>query len=157
VEPSADFRVLAVSAALLVGLIGAVPSASAGGPPEDSVITIGPIVEEVNCDAGSLTRTQMGWVGLPADAETPTFYHLTWTYSSADGKVWSFIDTGLVRTFERDGDLYVSLSGRSTNVGPGDTSWVGHWELTTVTSDVLSVGVGFGDIDQLACNVLASS
>ena len=148
-------RVLAVSVVLLVGLIGAVPSASAGGPPEDRVITIGPIVEEVNCDGGTITRTVSGWVGLPADV-APIYYHLTWVYSNTEGNVWTYIDTGLIRTFQRDGQLYVSLSGRSTDVGPGDTGWVGHWELNTVTNEVSRVGVGVGEIDQLACNMLAA-
>jgi hypothetical protein len=77
-------------------------------------------------------------------------------YSNADGNVWSYIDTGVVRVFERDGELYVSLSGRSVNVGPDDTGWVGHWELNTVTDEVWRAGLGVGDIDQLGCGVLAS-
>ena len=149
-------RVLAVSVVLLVGLIGAVPSASAGGPPADRVITIGPIVDEVNCGGASITRALSGWVGIPAMADVPTFYHLTWVYSNTEGKAWTYIDTGLIRAFERDGQLYFSLSGRSTDVGPDNTGWVGHWELNTVTNEVSRVGVGVGEIDQLACNMLAA-
>jgi hypothetical protein len=149
---------LGVGVLLLVGLFGAVPTASAGGPPEGRVTIIGPIVDQIDCDAEPITRTGSGWVGIPAGVEgLPTFYHLTWMYSDAEGNVWTYIDTGLIRTFERDGALYVSLSGRSTNVGPDGTGWVGHWELNTLTNEVWRAGLGVGEIDQLACNALGSS
>jgi hypothetical protein len=130
---------------------------SAGGPPGDLVTIIGPIVEEVDCDGGSITRTESGWVGLPADVPNATYYHLDWMYSNAAGSVWSYVDTGFIRTFERAGDLYVSLSGRSVNVGPDGTGWVGHWEINTSTNEVWRAGLGVGDIDQLACSVFGSS
>src|SRR5215211_5600987 len=94
-------RVLTVGVCLLVGLIGAVPSASAGGPPEDSVNIIGPTTDLVDCDGVSITRTVSGCVGVPADTETPTFYHLTWVYANDEGDAWTYIDTGVIRTFER--------------------------------------------------------
>jgi hypothetical protein len=147
-------NVLAVGAVVLIGLIGAVPTVSAGGPPDDRVTVVGPIVDEVDCDGESITRTVAGWLGIPAEADTPFHYYLTWAYSNAEGDDWTYIDTGLIRTFERDGDLYISLSGRSINVGPGDTGWVGHWQLNTVTDDVWRVGLGVGQIDHNACTVL---
>jgi hypothetical protein len=149
-------RIRALSAAVvaLIGLVGTVPSASAAGPPEDLVTVVGPIVEAVDCDGSSITTTISGWVGLPTSADVSTFYHLDRTYSNADGNTWMYIDTGVVRTFERDGDVYVSLSGRSVNVGPGDTGWIGHWELNTFTSEVTSAGLGAGDVDQIACSLL---
>jgi len=149
---------LVVGVAVLVGLFGAVPSALAGGPPEGRVTIVGPIVDEIDCDGGSITRTGSGWVGIPAGADrVPLFYHLTWVYSDAEGNTWTYIDTGLIRTFERDGVLYVSLSGRSTNVGPDGTGWVGHWQLNTSNDDVWRAGLAVGGIDQLACGNLGSS
>ena len=151
-------KALGVAVAVLAGLFGAVSTASAGGPPQDRVTIVGPIVDEIDCDGASITRTGSGWVGVPADVDgLPTFYHLTWVYSNADGGTWTYIDTGLIRTFERDGVLYVSLSGRSTNVGPDGTGWVGRWELNLLTNEVWRAGLGVGDIDQLACGALASS
>jgi hypothetical protein len=149
---------LGVGAVVLVGLFGAVPAASAGGPPEGRVTIVGPIVDEIACDGASITRTGSGWVGIPAAVDgLPTFYHLTWVYSNAAGDTWSYIDTGLIRAFERDGVLYFSLSGRSTDVGPDGTGWVGHWELNTSTNEVSRVGLGVGYVDQLACSALGFS
>jgi hypothetical protein len=150
-------RALGVGVVVLVGLIGAVPTVSAGGPPEDRVVHIGPDVVEVQCDGASITRTETGWVGLPGKVGNPTHYHLAWVYSNADGAAWRYIDTGLIRTFERDGDPYVSLSGRSVNVGPDETGWVGHWEMNLSTGEVWRAGLGVGDVDQRACSVLAPS
>ena len=150
-------NVLGVGVVVVVGLIGAVPAVSARGPSEDLVTIIGPIVEEVECDGESITRTESGWFGGPADVGNPSPYHLTRTYSDVEGKVWTYIDTGVIRVFERDGELHVSLSGRSANVGPDGTGWIGHWELNTVTDEGWRAGLGVGEIDQLACSVLASS
>jgi hypothetical protein len=146
---------LVVGIALLVGLFGAVSTASAGGPPESRVTIVGPIVDEIDCGGESITRTGSGWLGIPAGADVPLFYHLTWVYSNAEGNTWTYIDTGLVQFFERDGDLYVSLSGRSTNVGPDGTGWVGHWEQNTSNNDVWRAGLAVGYVDQLACTALA--
>jgi len=107
-----------------------------------------------NHSISSRTRVQ---ACLPCNANLgdPATYHLTWTYSDVDGSSWTYVDTGVIRVFELDGDVYVSLSGRSTNVGPDGTGWVGHWQLNTSTSHVWSAGLGVGPIDQLACNELA--
>ena len=148
---------LGVGAVLLVGLLGAVPTASAGGPPASRVTVVGPIVDEIDCGGASITRTGSGWVGIPSGADVPIFYHLTWVYSNAAGNTWTYIDTGLIRFFERAGVLYVSLSGRSTDVGPDGTGWVGHWELNTSNNDVWRAGLAVGDVDQLACTALGAS
>jgi len=147
-------RWLGIGIAALAALSGAVPTATVATPPEDRVTIVGPFVDEVDCDGESITRAMRGWVGIPADADTPTFYHLTWDYSNAGGAVWQYVDTGLIRTFVRDGDLYISLSGRSINVGPDETGWIGHWELNTVTEEVSRAGLGLGPIDGLACRPL---
>jgi hypothetical protein len=149
-------RVLGVALAVFVGLIGAVPTASAGGPPADRVTIVEPMVVEVPCDGGSIELTFSGWVGVPSAADVPLFYHLIRVYTNSSGERWTYMDTGLVRTFERDGALWVSLSGRSINVGPNNTGWVGHWELNTSTGEVVRVGLGVGDVDQRACSMLAA-
>jgi hypothetical protein len=148
-------KVLGVVVVVLLGLIGAVPTASAGGPP--GATTVGPFVDVISCDGASITRTESGWAGPAPEIGNPSTYHLTWVYSNAEGKVWTYIDTGVIRTFERDGDTYVSLSGHSVNVGPDGTGWYGHFVANQLTGEVWRAGLGVGDIDQLACSVLASS
>jgi hypothetical protein len=150
-------RVLTVGAVLLVGLIAAVPAASAGGGPAGATM-IGPVVDSVECGGQSITRTETGWVvGDAPVVGNPTNYHITWLYSNADGKTWTYIDTGVIRTFERDGDVYVFLSGHSVNVGPDETGWIGHWLTNNTTGEVWRAGLGLGSIDQVACRLLASS
>ena len=105
---------LAGAAVLTLGLVA--PASAA--PPEDRVLLID-FSGDVDCDGASLTFDTTGWVNGAFDASHPSFYHLTWVYSNADGQSWTYIDTGLVRFFERDGVPYNSLSGRSVNVGPG--------------------------------------
>jgi hypothetical protein len=75
-------------------------------------------------------------------------------YSNADGESWTYIDTGLIRVFERDGVLFNSLSGRSINVGPDDSSWIGHWVLNMETNEASRAGHGLGYIFELACSML---
>jgi hypothetical protein len=148
-------RVLGVGAVVLVGLVGAVPTASAGGPP--GATSVGPVVDEIACDGESITRTESGWFAPPPDIGSPSNYHLTWVYSNADGKVWTYVDTGVIRLYERDGNQYVSLSGHSVNVGPGGTGWIGHFVANQRTGEVWRAGRGIGAIDQRACSVLVSS
>jgi hypothetical protein len=75
-------------------------------------------------------------------------------FSNADGDTWTYIDTGRVRFFERGGVLYGSLSGRSVNVGPDQSSWIGHWVLNMETGEESRVGRGLGYIEDLACSML---
>ena len=149
---------IGVAVVVLVGLLGAVPTASAGGPPADRVLVID-LSGDVDCGGASLTFDVNGWVNgpFPFDATHPTNYHLMHVYSNADGESWTYIDTGLVRYFELNGVLYGSLSGRSVNVGPDNTGWVGHWVINTETNEVSRVGRGVGYIDELACSMLAPS
>ena len=133
-------------------MLSIAPVASAA-PPDDRVSIID-FSGAVDCDGASLTFDTSGWVNGAFDASHPTFYHLTWVYSNADGASWTYIDTGLIRTFERDGITYISLSGRSTNVGPDSTGWIGHWELNTETNEASRAGRGLGYIDELACSML---
>ena len=135
-----------------VAMLSIAPAASAA-PPEDRVQIID-FSGEVDCDGSSLTFDTTGWVNGPFDASHPTFYHLTWVYSNADGESWTYIDTGLVRFFERDGVPYNTLSGRSVNVGPDDSSWIGHWVLNMETDEASRAGRGLGYIDELACSML---
>ena len=148
------FKVLLVGGVVLVGLLGAVPTASAGGPRDDRVSIVIDSSGEVDCGGASLTFDTTGWANGPFDTSHPTSYHLTWMYSNADGETWTYIDTGVIRFFERDGQLYGFLSGRSTNVGPDSSGWIGHWVLNTETDDVSRAGRGVGYIDELACSML---
>jgi hypothetical protein len=148
-------RVLGVGAVMLVGLIGAVPTASAAEPPGST--TVGPVVLEITCEWGSITWTEEGWVGPAPEIGNPSNYHLTWAYSNAEGKVWTYVDTGVIRTYLHNGELYVSLSGHSVNVGPGPggTGWIGHFVANQETGEVWRAGLDVGNIDQRACSVLA--
>jgi hypothetical protein len=147
-------RVLSVGVVLLVGLLGAVPT-TAAAPPGST--TVGPVVDEIACDGESITRTESGWFGPAPQIGDPSNYHLTWVYSNSAGNVWTYVDTGVIRLYERHGELYVSLSGHSVNVGPDGTGWIGHWVANQNTAEVWRAGLGVGDIDQLACSVLAPS
>lgn len=103
-----------------------------------------------------ISVTEAGWIGLPSDHAQAGYYHLAWVYSNAEGQTWTFIDTGALRFFERDGDPYVSLTGHSRDVGPDGTGWYGHYEVNLTTGDVSRFGHGLGEaIDQLACDRLA--
>jgi hypothetical protein len=135
-----------------VAMLGIAPVASAA-PPADRVSII-EFSGEVDCGGASLTFETNGWTNGAFDAGHPSFYHLTWVYSNAAGQSWTYIDTGLIRIFERDGVTYVSLSGRSTDVGPGGTGWIGHWVLNLETNEASRVGHGVGYIDELACSML---
>lgn len=149
------FAVLGVGVLLLVGLIGAAPTANAGGPPDAT--TLEPTVVPVDCDWGSITSTGSGWFGPAPEIGNPSNYHLTWVYSNDEGETWTYIDTGVIRLYERHGERYVSLSGHSVNVGPDGTGWYGHFVADQLTGDVWRAGLGVGDIDQLACSMLAPS
>ena len=134
-----------------IAMLAIAPAASAA-PPEDRVF----IIEdggEVECDGGLLTFTRTGWVNGEFDPSN-FFYHLKWVFSNADGESWTYIDTGRVRTFERGGVVYVSLSGRSVNVGPDQSSWIGHWVMNMDTGEESRVGRGLGYIEDLACSML---
>ena len=134
-----------------VAMLGIAPTASAA-PPDDRVIILD-FEGEVDCDGALLTFATTGWVNgefNPSDF----FYHLTWVFSNADGDSWTYIDTGRVRTFERGGVLYGSLAGRSVNVGPDNSSWIGHWVVNMDTGDVARVGRGLGYIEDIACSKL---
>ena len=133
-----------------IAMLSIAPVANAA-PPPDRVFIIDD-GGDVECDGGSLTFTRTGWVNGKPD--TGFFYHLTWVFSNADGETWTYIDTGRVRFFERGGVLYGSLSGRSVNVGPDQSSWIGHWVLNTDTGEESRVGRGLGYIEELACSML---
>jgi hypothetical protein len=146
-------RVLGVGVLVLIGLIGAVPVASAA-PPDDRVLVI-EFSDTVDCDGGvSVTFDATGWANGPFDASHPTNYHVKWVFSNADGQSWTWNDTGNITFFERDGVLYSSLSGRAIAVGPDGTGWIGHSVINTETNDVSYVGHGLGDIFELACSML---
>ncbi len=133
-----------------IAMLSIAPAASAA-PPDDRV-TILEFGGEVDCDGALLTFETTGWVNGKPD--TGFFYHLTWVFSNADGDTWTYIDTGRVRFFERGGVLYGSLSGRSVNVGPDQSSWIGHWVLNMETGEESRVGRGLGYIEDLACSML---
>jgi hypothetical protein len=147
--------VLGVGAVMLIGLIGAVPIANAGGPPGST--TLEPVVAEIDCGGESITRTDSGWYGPAPEIGDPSNYHLLHVYSNDAGETWTYVDTGVIRLYERGGELYVSLSGHSVNVGPDGTGWIGHFVANQQTGAVWRAGLGIGAIEELACSALASS
>ena len=146
-------RRLAILLATVALLTLSIAPAASAAPPEGRVLIVG-FSRDVACDGASLTSDTTGWVNGPFDASHPTNYHLKWVYSNADGASWTYIDTGNIRFFERSGVLYGSLSGRSTDVGPDGSSWIGHWVLNMETNEVSRAGHGLGYIDDLACSML---
>jgi hypothetical protein len=145
-------RVLGVGVLVLIGLIGAVPVASAA--PRDDRVLIIEFSFDVDCDGASLTLDATGWANGPFDASHPTNYHVKFVFSNADGQSWTWNDTGNITFFEHDGVLYSSLSGRAINVGPDGSGWIGRAVINTETNDVSYVGHGLGDIFELACSML---
>jgi hypothetical protein len=114
----------------------------------------GTVVEEgfvVDCGAETILRDRHGWYGLIESVDHVTKYHIAIVYTNEDGKTWRYMDTGLVRRFEVDGEPHISLSGRSTNVGPDNTGWVGRWVSNGGES---RTGNAQGDIDEAACESL---
>jgi hypothetical protein len=136
-----------------VAMLGLAPVASAA-PPADRVSIIFDDSFVVECDRGSLALHVTGWAKGPFNDSHPTHYHLTWAFSNADGESWTYIDTGNIRFFERDGVLYGFLAGRSTDVGPDGTGWIGHFVFNTDTGEATRVGRAVGYIDELACSML---
>ena len=135
-----------------VAMLSIAPAASAA-PPADRVLILD-FSGDVDCDGSSLT-VEFDWLGDRLRPHQPNFfYHLTHVYSNADGESWTYIDTGNVRFIERDGVPYNTLSGRSINVGPDDSSWIGHWVLNMETDEASRAGRGLGYIDELACSML---
>ena len=100
-----------------VAMLTIAPAASAA-PPEDRVLIID-FSGDVDCDGASLTFHTTGWVNGPFDASHPTNYHLKWVYSNADGESWTYIDTGNIRYFERDGVVYQFVVGSVDQRGTG--------------------------------------
>ena len=133
-----------------VAMLSIAPAANAA-PPEDRVLIL-EFSGDVDCDPVLLTFETNGWVNGKVDGGF--FYHLKWVFSNADGASWTYIDTGRVRFFERNGVPYGSLSGRSVNVGPDQSSWIGHWVLNMDTGEESRVGRGLGYIEDLACSML---
>lgn len=111
---------------------------------------------EVDCAGETLLRDRHGWFGLIQNVDHVTKYHIAIVYTNDDGRQWRYMDTGLIRWFEVDGDSYISLSGRSTNVGPGDSGWIGRWVFNLAPDGglVSLSGHGLGDIDDAACDAL---
>ena len=135
-----------------VAMLSLAPSASAR-PPEDRVLFLD-FSDTIDCDAASITFDATGWANGPFGVDHPTNYHVKWVFSNADGETWEYNDVGNIRVFERDGVLYESLSGRSTNVGPDNSTWIGHW-LHNIDADETSyAGHGLGDYFELACSML---
>ena len=136
--------------AMMVGL--AVPASAdpknVGGTLDESGV-------EIDCGTEKILRDRQGWFGLIQKVDHVTQFHIRITYTNQDGDTWRYQDTGQVRFYEVDGEAHESLSGHSTNVGPGNTGWYGHWVFNIDQNTVVSlVGAAQGDIDQAACDAL---
>jgi hypothetical protein len=142
---------LAATTTLVMGL-----AAPAFAAPPKVIGTVDDDGFEVNCGAETILRDRHGWYGLIQSVDHVSKYHIAIVYTNEGGETWRYMDTGLFRSFEVDGDPYVSLSGRSTNVGPDGTGWVGRWVFNDAPDGglVSLTGNAQGDIDLVACEAL---
>jgi hypothetical protein len=135
-------------------LIGT-PSFAPAGTDNKEVITVDDPPFTFECDGGAVLTGQLsGWFqlmgGQGGNLELNVF-HLLFTFTNpATGQTFLFRDIGPDRVFERDGDLYIAITGRSTASGV-----IGHVVFNLTTEEVVLVaGKSFGDVFVLACETL---
>ena len=137
----------ALAAAFLVATVGTLVAAA---PKGEDIQTEFPPVDDVICDGGeTLEVTRVGWL---QPKKWGTRYKIRLVYTNkATGDTWHYSDTGIVKPI---GEIGFTLSGRSTNVGPGDTGWAGH--VVCVEGVCTRAGRSTGDLDRVACDKLTS-
>jgi hypothetical protein len=140
-----------VTLGLVVLIVVGVLAAPASADPPNVEGTYEQFRWDHDCGSETIVRDISGWWGLLQDVDHVSKYHFTTVYTNADGRTWRYMNTGLFRWFESNGDSYESVTGRSENVGPGATTWIGRWVHNFDTGDVSYVGQGLGGLDEAAC------
>ena len=140
--------------AILVATVAmlSIPPAASAAPPADRVLILD-LTRDVGCDGSSLTFNTTGWVTARPTPATLVLPPDPGVLERRRGEL-DIHRHRPVRFIERDGVPYNTLSGRSINVGPDDSSWIGHWVLNMETDEASRAGRGLGYIDELACSML---
>jgi hypothetical protein len=118
----------------------------------------------VTCSSGEVISLNLvGWAqyrvfGQPNNRNAELgIFHLVFTYTNAAGDTFVWNDVGPDHFYIDDGDLFVTITGRSTASGTIDRDeiLVGHVVLNLTTDEVVFVaGRGLGNVDDLACGAL---
>jgi hypothetical protein len=181
-EPRRETMTGKVFAALLAGLVafGCAdppttstalsdrPFFSQGGVPADGngnkFVDAFDFTFPLTCPSGeTVTLNIAGWgqfwvFGPPNNRNVELgVFHIAFTYTDAGGDTFVWHDVGPDHFYVDDGDLFVTITGRSTASGNinRDEIVVGHVVLNLTTSEVVFVaGRGLGSVDDLACDAL---
>ena len=144
------------------------PSLDQGGVPSDGngnkFVFPFDIDGQVTCTSGDvLNRNDFGWFqgrifGQPNNRNVELdVFHDVITYTNASGDTFVWRDVGPDHFYVGDGELFVTVTGRSTASGNSnrDEIVVGHVVLNLTTGEVVFVaGNEFGTLDDLACDEL---
>lgn len=145
----------------------AVPGVAAASG--DNVTNID-ISTSVDCGGTILDGQAQGWLYFHESASADSrwdaahfSFHLTWTFSNADGETWSFIDSGTATARTVDGERVEAVSGHSKTAPPDESSInYGRWVINRGTESEPSydpikvVGNKLGYFDQAVCDALGS-
>jgi hypothetical protein len=150
---------------LLIVPVAAAPAAA--NPPEERGIR--DVDFSVDCDGDGqddLLRHDYGWFQWLSDDHLKA--HFVVTYANDNGATWTYQDNGMARWFEKDGEWFMSLSGRG-GATPSDLEGEGEWFVTwsghivivngelgddQYQEGLMRVGTSQGNIDDLACAAL---
>ena len=117
----------------------------------------------VVCDGEELALDVVGWgqfkvYGPPKNRNVELgVFHLVLTYTNAAGDTFVWRDVGPDHFYVDGGELFVTITGRSTASGTVDRDEivVGHVVLNLTTNEVVFVaGRELGSVDAMACNAL---
>ena len=135
-------RVLSIALAAAFA-VTAVATPVAAAPKGDDIKSEFDPVPDVICDGNeTLEVARTGWLKFKAWGYT---YKVRLAYTNTEGETWRYVDAGILKG--------ISVSGRSTNAGPGGTGWVGR-AVFEGDGVVTRHGRETGDLDQRACDAL---
>jgi hypothetical protein len=76
--------------------------------------------------------------------------HLVFTFTNREGETFVFLDVGPDRVFVKDGQLFLTITGRANVVGT-----IGHVVIDLATGEaVLVAGKAIPALEELACEAL---
>ena len=117
----------------------------------------------IDCSSETLSVNVNGWgqfmvFGQPKNPNVDLgVFHVVITYTNPAGETWIWRDVGIDHQYMEDGELFVSIVGRSTASGniDRDEIVVGHVVLNLDTGEtVFTAGRELGVLDDMACDML---
>ena len=118
---------------------------------------------DIVCNDGQLTRNEAGWGQFREFGQQNNrnveldVFHFIITYTNADGDRFVWRDVGPDHYYLEGGELFVTVTGRSTASGNIDRTQivVGHVVLNLSTGEVVfAAGRELGTVNDLACDAL---